>query len=76
MVCGWRFSCPGVHSGAFSFVRPAGRTNLEVQVLRRPVTGNCQPDGKGVRRKAESEGSRRQNAGLTNRNRIRGGHAG
>ena len=22
-------------------VRPAGRLNLEVQVLRRPVTGNC-----------------------------------
>jgi hypothetical protein len=55
---------------------PGRRTNSEVKVLCRPVTGNCRPDGKGVHRKVESEGSRRQNAGLTNRNRIRGDHAG
>ena len=29
-------------------------------------------DGKGVHREVESEGSCRQNTGLTNRNRIRG----
>jgi hypothetical protein len=51
-------------------VRPAGRTHLEVKVLYRPDRGNGSPDGKGVRRETESEGSRRQNAGLTNRNRI------
>ena len=32
--------------------------------------------GKGVRREAESEGSRCQNADLTNRNRIEGYHGG
>lgn len=34
---------------AFFMVRPAGRTNLAVQVLYRPVMGNCQPDGGGDR---------------------------
>jgi hypothetical protein len=57
-------------------VCPAGHTYLEVKVLYKPDSGNCQPDGKGVGREAESEGSRRQNAGPTNRNRIRGGYAG
>jgi hypothetical protein len=36
-----------------------GRTYLEVQVLYRPDRGDCQPEGKGVRREVESEESRR-----------------
>ena len=41
-----------------------------MQVLCEPDKGNHEPNGKGVRREAESEGSRRQNAGPTNRKRI------
>jgi hypothetical protein len=44
---------------------------LKVKVLYRPDRRNCYLDGKGVRREAESEGSRRQNAGPTNRKRIK-----
>jgi len=40
---------------------------LEVKVLYTPGKGKCELNGKGVRRKAESEGSCRQTAGLTNR---------
>jgi hypothetical protein len=54
----------------FFFVRPAGRTHLEVQVLYTPGMGKCQPNGKGVAGDCESGGSRRQSAGLTNRKRI------
>jgi hypothetical protein len=43
---------------------------LEVKVLYTPGKGRCKPDGNGVPREVESEGSRRQNAGLTNRKRI------
>ena len=49
---------------SFFLVRPAGRTHLGVEVPRTP--------GKGVHREAESEGSRRQNATVMNKNRIRG----
>ena len=35
-----------------------------------PVRGSISHNGKGVYREVESEGSRRQNAGLTNRKRI------
>lgn len=49
------------------FVRPAGRVHQEVQVLYRPDRGNFQPDGKGVRREVESEGSRRQSPGFGGR---------
>jgi len=51
-------------------VRPAGCIHLKVQVLYRSDRRNGSPDGMGVRREAESEGSRRQSAGLTNRNRY------
>ena len=60
----------GTKGATFLFVRPAGRTYLEVQVLYRPDRGNGWLIGKGVHREVESEGSRRQSAGLTNRNRI------
>ncbi len=56
---------------ALSLVRPAGRTHLEVEVLYGPGKGNRQPNGKGVVGDCESEGSRRQSAGLTNRKRMR-----
>ena len=39
------------------------------------MTGTASP-GKGVRREAESEGSRKQNSDLTNRNWIQGSHGG
>ena len=60
----------------FFMVHPAGRTYLEVQVLHSPGKGKSYPNGKGVAGDRESEGSRRQNAGLTNRKRIRGGAVG
>ena len=37
----------------------------------RPDSGKCIAQGKGVHREVESEGSRRQTSGLTNRNHIR-----
>jgi len=67
---------PAAKAVGFFFVRPAGRTYLEVKVLCGPGKGNRKPDGKGVHREVESEGSRRQNAGPTNRNRIEGGRGG
>jgi len=45
---------------------------LEVKVLYTPGKGKCYPNSKGARREAESGGSRRQSAGLTNRKRIEG----
>ena len=39
--------------------------------LCRPDQGNWEPNGKGVHREVESEGSRRQSAGPTNRKRMR-----
>ena len=43
---------------------------MEVEVLYGPGKGNRHPNGKGVAGDCESEGSRRQSAGLTNRKRI------
>jgi len=60
----------------FCIVRPAGRIFKGVKDSCRPGRGNYELNGKGVHREVESEGSRRQSAGLTNRNHIRGGHAG
>jgi len=60
----------------FGFVSPPWRNHLEVQVLFWPDKGNRQPDGKGVHREVESEGSRRHNKELMNRNRIRGDYGG
>jgi hypothetical protein len=54
-----------------AFVRPAGRTDWLVNVQCTPGKGKCWADGNGVHREVDSEGSRRQNAGLTNRNRMR-----
>ena len=51
-------------------VRPAGRIFKGVKVSCRPGRGNYELNGKGVHREVESEGSRRQSADLTNRNRI------
>src|SRR5437762_14176608 len=53
-----------------SWVRPAGRTYLEVKVLYTLGKEKCQPNGKGVAGDCESGGSCRQSAGLTNRKRI------
>lgn len=61
---------------AFCFVRPAWRTDLGVQVPYRPLQGELLAGRQGRRREAWSEGSRRQSAGPTNRNRIRGVRAG
>ena len=43
-----------------------------VKVQCTPNKGNCKPDGMGVRRKAESEGCRRENSTGVNKVRIRG----
>ena len=51
-------------------MRPAGRTLLGVRVPCRPDGGELLAEGKGACREAGSEGSRRQSAGLTDRNRI------
>ena len=56
--------------GPFCWVRPAGRTYLEVKVLYTLGKEKCQPNGKGVAGDCESGGSCRQSAGLTNRKRI------
>ena len=42
----------------------------------RPNDGKHIAKGKGVYREVESEGSRRQKSGLTDRNRIQGLHIG
>ena len=47
-----------------------------MKVSYEPDRGNRKPDGKGVHREVESEGSRRQSAGSTNRNRMGGSQAG
>ncbi len=52
-------------------VRPAGRTQCEVKDLYTPQRAVL-AEGKGVACDCESEGSRRQSTGLTNRNRIGG----
>nr|QDK64914.1 hypothetical protein pA62H2_p64 [Pseudomonas sp.] len=44
--------------------------DLEVKVLYTPGRGKCQPEARGAAGDCESEGSTRQNAGLTNRKRI------
>ena len=50
--------------------------DLEVKVLYRPGKGNEWPNVKGVHREVESEESRRQSTGLTNRNPIGGARSG
>jgi hypothetical protein len=72
------FTQKGRATAAFNFfvVRPAGRTHLGMKVPYAPGKGKRQLDGKGVHREVESEGSRKQNAGSTNRKRIRGDHVG
>lgn len=62
--------------GILFLVRPAGRIFKGVKDSCRPGRGNYKLNGKGVHREVGSEGSCRQSAGLTNRNHIRGGHAG
>ncbi len=62
----------GISRSLFLCARQGGRIHQEVQVLYRPDRGNCQPDDKGVHREVESEGSRRQRAGLTKKNRNGG----
>ena len=49
---------------------PGGRTFYRVKVPDPPGSGKDTAKGKGVRREAESEGSRRQTSDLTNRNHI------
>ena len=52
------------------FVRPARTYSKGCKSLNRPDSGKVTAKGKGVRRETESEGSRRQTSGLTDRNPI------
>ena len=61
---------------AFLRAVPGKATHLEVQVLDGPGSRNHLLNGKRGHREVGSEGCRRQNAGPTKRNRIRGGHVG
>ena len=54
------------------FVRPARTYSKGCRSLNRPDSGKVTAEGKGVRRETESEGSRRQTSGLTDRNPIKG----
>ncbi|HRS82307.1 MAG TPA: hypothetical protein P5238_02395, partial [Smithellaceae bacterium] len=56
----------------FFLVRPAGRTDLVVQVHDSPGKGKSQSNGKGFAGDCESGGSRRQSAGLTNKGMMSG----
>ena len=57
--------------GLVSFlVRPARTYSKGCKSLNRPDSGKVTAKGKGVRRETESEGSRRQTSGLTDRNPI------
>lgn len=57
--------------GSASFlVRPARTYSKGCKSLNRPDSGKVTAKGKGVRRETESEGSRRQTSGLTDRNPI------
>ena len=51
-------------------VRPARTYSKGCKSLNRPDSGKVTAKGKGVRRETESEGSRRQTSGLTDRNPI------
>ena len=53
-------------------VRPARTCSKGCKSLNRPDSGKVTAKGKGVRRETESEGSRRQTSGLTDRNPIKG----
>ena len=55
----------------FIAVRPAGARSNGWKSRTRPDSGKCIAYGKGVHREVESEGSRRQTSGLTNRNHMR-----
>ena len=55
-----------------SVVRPARTHSNGCKSLNRPDSGKVTAEGKGVRRETESEGSRRQTSGLTDRNPIKG----
>lgn len=57
-------------------VRPAWANSNGCKSRMRPDSGKHIADGKGVHREVESEGSPRQNSGLTNRNHIRGESSG
>jgi len=50
--------------------RPARTYSKGCKSLNRPDSGKVTAKGKGVRRETESEGSRRQTSGLTDRNPI------
>ena len=53
-------------------VRPARTYSNGRKSPNRPDSGKVTAKGKGVRRETESEGSRRQTSGLTDRNPIQG----
>jgi len=55
----------------FLFVCLAGRNRLKMKVLNWCNRWSSYTDVKGVHCKVESEGSRRQSAGPTHRNRVR-----
>jgi hypothetical protein len=64
-------SCGDKTAGTLFFSAPGRAHTLEAKVLSRPGQGNCWPDGKGVHREVESEGSRRQDPGPTRRKCMR-----
>ena len=51
-------------------VRPARTYSKGCKSLNRPDSGKVTDKGKGVRSETESEGSKRQTSGLTDRNPI------
>ena len=62
----------GQNGRPLSVVRPARTHSNGCKSLNRPDSGKVTAKGKGVRRETESEGSRRQTSGLTDRNPIKG----
>ncbi|MBD9294144.1 MAG: hypothetical protein EGS78_06020 [Bacteroidales bacterium] len=56
--------------GGVLYVRSARTYSNGCKSLNRPDSGKVTAKGKGVRRETESEGSRRQTSGLTDRNPI------
>ena len=62
----------GRQFGGPFFVRPARSCSNGCKSLNHPDSGKVIANGKGVHREVESEGSRRQTSGLTDRNLIQG----
>ena len=66
----------GANYGSHFHGAPGERTFSRVKVPNPPVSGKDIAKGKGASGDGGSEGSRRQNSGLTNRNHIEAVHGG